>query len=139
MKILVSILLLFALNILDSNERKIVILLNENNNCLGCNIAIGNLLEKISKSKIHTIVYLNGLNKVQLKKINSGLDLDLESSFNVINQKEKYSSFRKSNPRISSINSYLLVYENDEFIRLYDLVELVKNKAELNKLSDFMN
>lgn len=139
MKFLVSILLFFALNNLNSNERKIVILLNENNNCLGCNIAIGTLLEKISKSKIHTVVYLNGLNKVQVRKINSDLDLDLESSFNVINQKEKYSSIRKSNPRISSINSYLLIYENDEFIRLYDLVELVKNKVELNKLSDFMN
>ena len=139
MNFLLTIFLSIALNQPDVNEQKIVIILNDNNNCLVCNISISQLFEKIDERKINTVVYLNGLNRVQIKKINSDLDIDLETTFKIINQKEKYNSLIKNHPQISPINSYLILYNKDKLVKLYDLVELVKNNKELAGFFKLLN
>lgn len=136
MRCFLFILLFFESIQTPNHENSIIILLNGNNNCLACNIAISNLFEELKNRGVNTEIYLNGLNKVQVNKINSDFDFHIESSFKVINEKEKYNSFFIKYPKLSSMNSYLIIYKRDKSLKIYNLIELSKNTL---LMAEFLN
>lgn len=135
------ILVVFGLIICFQNvlaERKIVFFINTKNECLGCNIGINNLFKTLQYQQVPTIVYFKSISTFQFQEYCDEVDFDFNKYSTVINSRANYESALYYYLKLRSIDSYVLILDEDRLIFKCNLIRLVENKIELDKFNYFL-
>lgn len=131
--ILIFGLILFFQNVLA--ERKVVFFINTKNECLGCNIGINNLFKILQHNHISTTVYFKSISSFQFQKYCDEVDFDFSKYTTVINSRANYESALYYYLKLRTLDSYVLILDEDRLIFKCNLIKLVENKAELDKFN----
>ncbi len=134
--ILIFGLILFFQNVLA--ERKVVFFINTKNECLGCNIGINNLFKILQHNQISTTVYFKSISSFQFQKYCDEVDFDFSKYTTVINSRANYESALYYYLKLRTIDSYVLILDEDRLIFKCNLIKLVENKAELDKFNYYL-
>lgn len=133
-------LLIFTLSCQDTFAAKVVVMfINTKNECLGCNIGISNLLNNLNNKHIQTTIYFKNITNFQYQKYCRDVNFDFQKNTKVINAQVAYESALYDYLKLRSIDSYVLILDEDKMIYKCNLIRLVENKTELDKFNYFLD